>query len=221
MEVSFEQISHPKAKHTGTKTLFANPKLERLTRTHIAVPVTAFVLYSVALLGYCFYNSGLSTATILLLFPTGLLTFSLIEYVAHKYLYHMGATSERRARFQYHFHGVHHEFPKDKTRLAIPPWISSVVAAGLLWVIHFLIGDAALAFFSGFLMGYAGYLLVHYSVHIFNAPKNSFKVLWVNHAMHHYKDPHMAFGVSTPLWDYVFGTMPPKEPKRDRVVVVK
>ena len=221
MEVSFEQISHPKAKHTGTRTLFANPWLERLTRTHIAVPVSAFVFYSLALLVYSFYKTDLSASAILLLFPAGLLTFTLIEYIAHKYLYHMGATSARRARFQYHFHGVHHEFPKDKTRLAIPPWISSIVAAGLLCLIHLVMGDAALAFFGGFLMGYAGYLLVHYSVHIFNAPKNAFKVLWVNHAVHHYKDPHRAFGVSSPLWDHIFGTMPTKEPRRERVLVSK
>jgi sterol desaturase/sphingolipid hydroxylase (fatty acid hydroxylase superfamily) len=28
------------------------------------------------------------------------------------------------------------------------------------------------------------------------------------HLKHHYNDEHTAYGVSTPLWDYVFGTIP-------------
>jgi sterol desaturase/sphingolipid hydroxylase (fatty acid hydroxylase superfamily) len=28
------------------------------------------------------------------------------------------------------------------------------------------------------------------------------------HMHHHFKTPNKRFGVSSPLWDYVFGTMP-------------
>jgi sterol desaturase/sphingolipid hydroxylase (fatty acid hydroxylase superfamily) len=31
--------------------------------------------------------------------------------------------------------------------------------------------------------------------------------LWVNHSVHHYKDGEIVFGVSSPLWDYIYGTM--------------
>jgi sterol desaturase/sphingolipid hydroxylase (fatty acid hydroxylase superfamily) len=48
-------------------------------------------------------------------------------------------------------------------------------------------------------------------VHAYPAPKNFFKVLWINHAVHHYKDGEVVFGVSSPLWDYIFGTMKLKE----------
>jgi len=30
----------------------------------------------------------------------------------------------------------------------------------------------------------------------------------MDHAIHHYKYPEKAFGVSSPLWDFVFGTLP-------------
>jgi sterol desaturase/sphingolipid hydroxylase (fatty acid hydroxylase superfamily) len=33
------------------------------------------------------------------------------------------------------------------------------------------------------------------------------KPLWRNHHLHHYKDEHRGFGVSTTIWDRVFGTM--------------
>jgi len=33
------------------------------------------------------------------------------------------------------------------------------------------------------------------------------KGLWRNHHLHHYKHSDMGFGVSSTLWDHVFGTM--------------
>jgi sterol desaturase/sphingolipid hydroxylase (fatty acid hydroxylase superfamily) len=33
------------------------------------------------------------------------------------------------------------------------------------------------------------------------------KPLWRNHHLHHYKDDHKGFGVSSTIWDRVFGTM--------------
>ena len=66
---------------------------------------------------------------------------------------------------------------------------------------------------AGFLVGYAFYLVVHYVVHVYQPPKNFMKVLWVNHAVHHYKHGEYIFGVSSPLWDYIYGTMKEKEGK--------
>jgi sterol desaturase/sphingolipid hydroxylase (fatty acid hydroxylase superfamily) len=68
-------------------------------------------------------------------------------------------------------------------------------------------GDYAFAFLPGFLVGYASYLAVHYMVHAYQPPRNFMKMLWVNHGIHHYKDGEIIFGVSSPLWDYIFGTM--------------
>jgi sterol desaturase/sphingolipid hydroxylase (fatty acid hydroxylase superfamily) len=44
-------------------------------------------------------------------------------------------------------------------------------------------------------------------VHAYAPPKNFLKALWVNHSVHHYKDGEIVFGVSSPLWDYIYGTM--------------
>jgi sterol desaturase/sphingolipid hydroxylase (fatty acid hydroxylase superfamily) len=60
-----------------------------------------------------------------------------------------------------------------------------------------------------FIMGYASYLVIHYIIHAYAPPKRGpFKILWINHAFHHYKDESVAFGVSSSLWDFVFGTLP-------------
>jgi sterol desaturase/sphingolipid hydroxylase (fatty acid hydroxylase superfamily) len=71
-------------------------------------------------------------------------------------------------------------------------------------------GDFVFAFLPGFLVGYASYLGVHYMVHAYQPPKNFLKTLWINHSIHHYKDGEIVFGVSSPLWDYIYGTMKEK-----------
>ncbi|GAA4412121.1 hypothetical protein GCM10023187_38740 [Nibrella viscosa] len=197
---------HAKPKNSGTRPLFDNPVLEALSRTHIAVPISMWMVSAVVLMWYAFTYTELSPYIITALFVTGLFVFSLFEYVLHRYLYHLNPTTPRRAKIQYTFHGVHHEYPKDKSRLALPPALGVII-----WVVFFalfttLMGEAAYAFYPGFLVGYSGYLLVHYIVHAYAPPKNFFKWLWINHSVHHYKDHHRNYGVSSPIWDYVFGT---------------
>ena len=104
-------------------------------------------------------------------------------------------------------HGVHHDHPKDKDRLSMPPVLSISLATLLLLFFRTIMGDFAFSFTAGFLVGYANYLLVHYVVHIHRPPKNFFRQLWINHSIHHYRDGEIIFGVSSPLWDYVYGTM--------------
>ncbi|MDX1630025.1 MAG: sterol desaturase family protein [Fulvivirga sp.] len=195
--------------HTkGTKKMFDNPILERLSRTHISIPLTLFTLYSAGLIYYSLEYTSLNVAVTSLLFLAGLVTFTLVEYLAHRYLFHMKTYTEFRKKLQYAMHGVHHDYPKDKDRLAMPPIMSITIATILLFLFRLIMGDYTFGFLPGFLMGYAGYLFVHYIVHAYQPPKNIFKKLWVHHGIHHYKRPDKAFGVSSPLWDYIFRTMP-------------
>lgn len=199
-------------KNKGRKQLFNNPILERLTRTHISIPITIFIIYSASLLVYSIMSvQALSILETVMFFFIGFFTFTLVEYLMHRYLFHIGTSTARREKFQYTLHGVHHEYPKDKERLAMPPVMSITLSTALLFIFKFFIGDVVFAFLPGFLVGYAGYLVMHYIQHIFKAPKGFFNSWWANHAVHHYKDQTKAYGVTSPLWDYVFGTMPTKK----------
>ncbi len=200
-------IPEIKPQNKGTKQLFQNPILERLSRTHISVPLIIFFSYSAALLYWSITHTSLSAVTTVLMFLLGLLAFTWVEYNVHRYAFHMGTDTERKAKLQYTMHGVHHEFPKDKTRLAMPPLLSITLATILLLVFRLILGDLVFSFLPGFLVGYAAYLSVHYMVHAFQPPKNFMKALWVNHGVHHYKNGEVVFGVSSPLWDYIYGTM--------------
>lgn len=199
--------SEIKPQNKGTKQLFKNPILEKLSRTHISVPLTIFFVYSAALLYWSVTHTTLSIATTVTMFFIGVISFTWVEYNVHRYVFHMTPNTEKKAKAQYTMHGVHHEFPKDKTRLAMPPALSITIATFLLFVFRLILGDFVFSFLPGFLVGYAGYLSVHYMVHSFQPPKNFFKALWVNHGLHHYKNGEMVYGVSSPLWDYIYGTM--------------
>lgn len=197
-------------KNKGTKQLFKNPVLERLSRTHISIPLTIFFLYATGLLYWSVTHTGLSTWTTVGMFFLGFVSFTWVEYMTHRYVFHMSTYTKMREKLQYTIHGVHHEFPKDKERLAMPPLLSITVATLLLLMFRLVLGDLVFSFLPGFLVGYAFYLSVHYMVHVYQPPKNMFKWLWINHSVHHYKHGEYVFGVSSPFWDYIYGTMKEK-----------
>ena len=194
----------------GSARMFENPILERISRTHIMIPITMFLVFS-AVSFYYALETPIQLGTGVLVMLIGYIVFTFVEYMMHKHFFHMEPDTPMKDKLQYSVHGVHHDYPKDKDRLAMPPFVSAAYAAIFYLVFKLIMGDFAYYFLPGFLLGYASYLGVHYIVHAFNPPKNFLKILWVNHAIHHYKDPDSAFGVSTPLWDILLGTMPKKD----------
>jgi sterol desaturase/sphingolipid hydroxylase (fatty acid hydroxylase superfamily) len=199
--------SELKPKHQGSRQLFKNPVLEKLSRTHIAIPLTIFLSFSAFLLYWSITTTSLTAWQTTGMFLIGMVSFTWVEYNVHRYVFHMSTYTKLREKMQYVMHGVHHEFPKDKDRLAMPPLVSITIATILLLLFRVLLGDLAFSFLPGFIVGYSGYLSVHYIVHVYQPPRNFFKVLWINHGIHHYKNGDAVFGVSSPLWDYIYGTL--------------
>ena len=199
-----------KIKNKGQARLFRNDFMEMMTKTHpfviysIYFPVIFFMLY------YGVTNKGLTPGYEALLFLSGTLFWSFFEYLMHRYLFHFVAESERARRFVYTMHGVHHEYPRDRERLFMPPVPSLIVSSIIFLIMYGLVRWNALAFFPGFVFGYLLYGSMHYAIHSF-APPRFLKTLWRNHHLHHYKAPDKGFGVSSVLWDIVFGTVPEKD----------
>ena len=199
-----------KIKNKGQARLFQNEYMEMMTKTHplviysIYFPVIVFMLY------FAHAYRGLSLLAELWLFPAGVLFWSLFEYVMHRYLFHYIAESPRAQKFIYTLHGVHHEYPRDKERLFMPPVPSLIIASLIFLGMHGGMGVYALAFFPGFVFGYILYGSMHFAIHAF-APPKFLKALWRNHHLHHYKCPDKGFGVSSVLWDVIFRTVPKKE----------
>jgi 4-hydroxysphinganine ceramide fatty acyl 2-hydroxylase len=200
----------------GTVQLFSNPVLERMTRTPFAFPVTFFFLLAVAVSIYYTENYYTSPVVMVLYFIAGMLAFTLVEYLMHRFVYHFPAKNERQKEIQYSIHGVHHEYPKDKDRLVMPPIISMTLAIVFFFLFSFILGHSGLVFFSGFSVGYSTYLIIHYAVHKLRPPKNFLRYWWKHHSLHHYHSVDSAFSVSFPLWDVLFGTMPAKVSRSDQ-----
>ncbi len=191
----------------GSAVIFKNRFLESLTKTH---PITPLVVY-LPVVTYFVYRSAykldLKTYTIVLLFTSGAFSWTLAEYLLHRFVFHFEPQSPLGYRIQFMIHGVHHQYPQDPKRLVMPPAVSLILAVLFWYIFKFSLGIYAFAFFPGFVAGYIIYDMTHYAIHHFKPPKNKLRYLWKHHLQHHYKNPDKAFGVSSPLWDYVFGTV--------------
>ncbi|WP_423735813.1 sterol desaturase family protein [Chitinophaga caseinilytica] len=195
-----------KIKNKGQARLFENQYLEMLTKTHPLViwgmylPVIGYLLYySVALAGW-----GIAQAAGI--FFLGVSGWTLFEYIMHRFVFHFVTERPRLRRIIYTLHGNHHEYPRDKQRLFMPPVPSLIIASAIFGVMRLVLGVAAFPFFPGFMLGYLLYGTIHYAIHAWRPPFPWAKPLWRNHHLHHYKSEERGFGVSTSLWDRVFGT---------------
>ena len=89
----------------------------------------------------------------------------------------------------------------------MPPVPSLILASAIFGLMYLVIRQQTFMFFPGFLLGYLMYGTMHYAIHAWNPPFKWMKGLWRNHHLHHYKNEHNGYGVSSTIWDHVFGTM--------------
>jgi sterol desaturase/sphingolipid hydroxylase (fatty acid hydroxylase superfamily) len=187
--------------------VFDNPLLESLTHVHPATPILVWGPIVVWLIWRSFAVHGLSVTAVLGFAMLGLTTWSLAEYLLHRYLFHMRPAGPFRARLQFMIHGLHHDDPEDPTRLVLPPVPTCLGAVVFFTAFRALLGPArAEPVFAFFAVGYLVYDYIHFASHRFVPWTRVGRALKRNHMLHHYSMPHSHWGVSSPLWDYVFGT---------------
>lgn len=189
--------------------MFENELLEKFSRIH---PATPFVVYlpMVAVLLYRTYARDVGVLTMAGLVLAGVLLWTLAEYLLHRYVFHWYNDTPFGRRLHFLLHGVHHEYPNDSDRLVMPLLTSVPLAVLFYSFFYFALGGVRLAepAFAGFALGYLMYDGTHYALHHFKQTTRLGKFIKRHHMLHHHADHDGGFGVSTPLWDYVFGTMP-------------
>jgi sterol desaturase/sphingolipid hydroxylase (fatty acid hydroxylase superfamily) len=209
-----------KIHNKGQAKLFQNPFLEALTKTHPLIIWGMYTPLMVASLYWASTQFGFSPLQVWGTFFIAIFSWTLFEYFAHRFLFHMVAESGRLQRFIYVLHGNHHHYPRDRQRLFMPPVPSILLAASMFGLFYLLMGNSVFMFFPGFLLGYLLYGTMHYAIHAWNPPFHWMKPLWRNHHLHHYKADEKGFGVSTTIWDRIFGTMYDlKKEKEDKAKV--
>ncbi len=196
------------ARLSASPPLFESRFLDFFSRIHPVVPALIYVPVIVALF-VIGANQGQGALELIGLFAAGVFIWTLSEYWLHRLIFHWEPDNAFGRRMHFIIHGVHHDHPNDKLRLVMPPGASIPLAllfAGLFWLIFGT--PTAYPLFAGFLTGYLGYDYMHYYLHHFVPKSRLGKHLREQHMRHHFQDHRYGFGVSTPLWDAVFRTLP-------------
>ncbi|MFK7932798.1 MAG: sterol desaturase family protein [Saprospiraceae bacterium] len=187
--------------------MFENDFLERFTKVHFSVPLLLYVPFVIYFLVQAVADRGLMWWQIPAYFLLGILVWSITEYVMHRFVFHYELPGKLGKRLHFIFHGVHHDYPNDSKRLVLPPSVSIPLALLFYYGFDALLGNSLNApFFAGFLVGYLFYDMLHYAVHHVNSNNKIFIALKTHHLKHHFKEPNLGYGVSSPLWDVMVGT---------------
>ena len=194
--------------------LFKNPILESLSHVHPVVPLLLWGPISGYLMYYSVAELGVSYQEMAGLFVIGMLVWTLTEYVLHRFVFHLPVIGPISDRFVYLFHGLHHDDPNDPTRLVMPP----VPAILIMWLLYMFFGlffsdKYIYGFMAFFMVGYLCYDYIHYATHHFKMTSKVGRYLKKFHLQHHFRHEKAKYGVSSPLWDYVFRTV--EGPKED------
>lgn len=140
----------------------------------------------------------------------GLLSWTFIEYLLHRFLLHWNVSKEPWRSLTSGFHLSHHEavLTHDVDFIITRPAGSlpfAVFFYGVFSCVTFSFSASALII-TGVSLGYLAYEGAHYAAHRFQ-PKNPIgRFLRRYHLQHHFGRPGRRFGVTSPLWDLVFGT---------------
>lgn len=121
----------------------------------------------------------------------GCAAWTLAEYWIHRLLFHGHTPFEP-------MHQVHHALPKDM--IGVASW-GTFAAFALVW---WLCGAM---FCAGVMLGYLAYCLVHVRIHHGDRTRfGRYLARMADHHVTHHRGGRSNFGVTSPLWDVVFGT---------------
>jgi 4-hydroxysphinganine ceramide fatty acyl 2-hydroxylase len=187
--------------------MFKSDFLESLSKVHFTVPLFIFVPVII----FCVYNdfqNAIGLVTFFELFVLGLFVWTFVEYIMHRFIFHyMPKDKPWALRLHFIFHGVHHDYPSDAKRLVLPPSVSIPLATAFYFLFKAILPiNNIYGFFPGFILGYLIYDISHYAIHHFNFKGSIWKKIKQHHMLHHYQDPDKGYGVSSPLWDKIFGS---------------
>src|SRR5690606_29380152 len=196
--------------------MFKNDFLEALTKVHYIVPIIFWVPVIVYFIWKAYTVGEMSPGNVVLYFLLGLAFWTLAEYVLHRWIFHYEPKSNWGQRIHFIFHGVHHDYPKDRLRLVMPLSASIPLATIIYFIFYIFLSEFVLAgFFAGFLFGYLIYDECHHAMHQAHFKLCCFNKIKDQHMLHHYSDPEKGFGVSSAIWDVIFRSgFPKKEQKK-------
>ncbi len=189
-----------------TVRMFESDFLEFFSHAYPIIPLALYSPAVVYMIYVSFAQRNMSILAVASCFLLGLFSWTLLEYIIHRWCFHYQPKTRWGRQLHFIVHGVHHDYPNDASRLVMPPSVSLPLMILFYFAFVLIFGRFAAAIWAGLISGYLGYDMIHYATHHF-AMKNGLGA-WLKqyHLRHHYQDDHAGYGVSSPLWDYVFRT---------------
>lgn len=181
-----------------------------ITRWKQLTPVYFYTALVVCLIFFT-RGAGSSWRRNLLLIGLGTLSWTLIEYGLHRFVFHYSARSVFGRKLLYAAHLSHHENPRATNRLFSSLLVSLPIATAyflLTWLATSSL-QAAAYLFTGLVAGYFCYEWLHFQAHHLRPQLRPFKYLRTYHLLHHHETDGLRFGVTSPLFDFIFGTFRP------------
>lgn len=143
-------------------------------------------------------SNELGAIAVVLTILLGLFLFSIIEYSFHRWLFHGSMEIMTQG------HRAHHENPLGYDSL--PFFLPALILLALTGVLELLMPAKYDFLLTGIItLSYVIYGLSHFTIHHHRFHYVLARNWAANHHIHHYH-PDTNFGVTTPLWDIVFGT---------------
>jgi sterol desaturase/sphingolipid hydroxylase (fatty acid hydroxylase superfamily) len=130
-----------------------------------------------------------------------LVLWTLIEYVLHRFVFHHIPIIQEMH---------HHHHCEERSFIGTPLWVSLAAHCTIVFLPILALSDLWLASAAscGLATGYIWYVAIHHILHHWHPSHSSYLYrLKRHHALHHHVDPSRNFGVTTSVWDWVFGTL--------------
>jgi sterol desaturase/sphingolipid hydroxylase (fatty acid hydroxylase superfamily) len=153
-------------------------------------------------------NPDIKTGDLGWLIPVGVLIWSLLEYGLHRFAFHLKRHDNGLYRVLTESHRGHHSSPRDPDKIFVNTRFGVIVSAVLYVILWLTVGSLfrAAGLMTGIWLGFLYYECVHYAVHLTASNAGLFAQQRRAHFHHHFTNQNRCYGVTTPLWDYVFGT---------------
>jgi sterol desaturase/sphingolipid hydroxylase (fatty acid hydroxylase superfamily) len=150
------------------------------------------------LVSHAWHGGRMGGAQFAALAILGLLSWTLAEYLLHRYVYHVWSS------FLTAGHALHHARPTDL--IGVPWYLTTIAIIGIFVLLSSFLHAASVGVVMGFnWLGYIFYCICHHASHHWDVKRGWLERMKRHHLAHHGHPDHN-WGFTTPFWDVFFRT---------------
>ncbi|XP_053680476.1 uncharacterized protein LOC128731385 [Anopheles nili] len=156
--------------------------------------------------GFPSWTQSFFTVDLYLHLVVGACAWTLLEYTLHRWVFHMDPKQNRFLQtFHFLIHGQHHKVPFDSYRLVFPVPPAILLTTIFYQPVYYTFPYPRLTLAGG-LIGYLIYDMIHYYLHYGSPSGGHLYHMKRYHYSHHFVHHDQGYGISSDLWDKLFGT---------------